>query len=50
VTWHLFAPNIVDCSGLAAEVLQKMLNLNAPAAPGKDPGELYKILVLDKYV
>jgi hypothetical protein len=32
-----------------AEALHKVLNLNAPVAPGKDPGELYKILILDRY-
>jgi hypothetical protein len=32
-----------------AEALLKVLNLNAPVAPGKDPGELYKILILDRY-
>lgn len=32
-----------------AEVLQKVLNLNTAAAPGKDPAELYKVLVLDRF-
>uniref|UniRef100_A0A7S0RXY2 SM/Sec1-family protein n=1 Tax=Chlamydomonas leiostraca TaxID=1034604 RepID=A0A7S0RXY2_9CHLO len=32
-----------------SDVLLKVLNLNSPSGPGKDPGELYKVLVLDRY-
>jgi hypothetical protein len=30
-------------------VLLKVINLNSPLAPGKDPGDLYKVLILDRF-
>mmetsp|Transcript_4480 Transcript_4480/g.12207 ORF Transcript_4480/g.12207 Transcript_4480/m.12207 type:complete len:674 (+) Transcript_4480:138-2159(+) len=32
-----------------ADVLVRVINLNSPLAPGKDPGDLYKVLVLDRF-
>ncbi|KAF5837210.1 Sec1-like protein [Dunaliella salina] len=32
-----------------ADVLVRVINLNNPLAPGKDPGDLYKVLVLDRF-
>lgn len=31
------------------DVLLKVINLNSPLAPGKDPGDLYKVLILDRF-
>jgi len=30
-------------------VVLRTINLNSPLAPGKDPGELYKVLILDRF-